>query len=53
MRRLRVDLEYGWQAGASEKDVGRAVDVAGRVLNQGAVELGEHRPSARQRLKTP
>ena len=53
MRRLRVDLEYGWQAGASEKDVDRALDVVGRILSQGAAELGEHRPSVRQRLQSP
>lgn len=53
MRRLRVDLEYGWQAGASQMDVGRAVDVVRHVLKGGAMELGEHRPSVRQRLETP
>jgi hypothetical protein len=53
MRRLRADLEYGWQAGASEHDVGRALDVVGRILHHGALELGAHRPSVRQRLVDP
>lgn len=53
MRRLRVDLEYGWQAGASEKDVGRALDVVGRILDREAAELAAHRPSVRQRLQSP
>lgn len=50
MRRLRVDLEYGWQAGASEKDVGRALDVAERILAHGAEEVATQRASVRQRL---
>jgi hypothetical protein len=53
MRRLRVDLEYGWQAGASERDVGRALDVVGRILKHGATELAASRPSVRKRLATP
>lgn len=53
MRRLRVDLEYGWQAGASEKDVGRALHVVGRILNHGAAALSGHRPFVRQRLAAP
>lgn len=53
MRRLRVDLEYGWQAGASEKDVGRALDVVGRILGSGAPEVAAHRPTVRQWLVSP
>lgn len=52
MRRLRADLEYGWQAGASEKDVGRALDVVGRILSHGAAELATQRPSVRQRIQS-
>lgn len=50
MRRLRADLEYGWQAGASDADVHRALDVVRRILRRGAVELAASRPSAGARL---
>lgn len=53
MRRLRADPEYGWQAGASEKDVGRALDVVGRILSYGAAELATRRAFVRQRLASP
>lgn len=53
MRRLRADLEYGWQAGASADDVQRALDVVRRVLRFGAVELAEHRSSLGGRLPEP
>lgn len=51
MRRLRADLEYGWQAGASEQDVIRAVDVVRRVLHYGAAGLADHRLSLKGRLE--
>lgn len=50
MRRLRADLEYGWQAGASATDVQRAVDVVMRILRLGAGELATSRPSLSSRL---
>ncbi|HYR08309.1 MAG TPA: hypothetical protein VEQ60_11090 [Longimicrobium sp.] len=50
MRRLRADLEYGWQAGASENDVQRALDVVRRILRGGSVELVATRQSLNARL---
>lgn len=50
MRRLRADLEYGWQAGASDQDVDRALDVVRRILIGGAVELVASRPTLNARL---
>lgn len=50
MRRLRTDLEYGWQAGASDTDVHRALDVVRRILRGGSAELPVSRPSLAGRL---
>jgi hypothetical protein len=50
MRRLRADLEYGWQAGASVADVQRALDVVRRILQGGSAELAAVRPSLSARL---
>lgn len=52
LRRLRADLEYGWQAGASGKDVGRAVEVVKRILLQGSAELIAARPVLAGRLSS-
>lgn len=50
MRRLRTDLEYGWQAGASDADVHRALDVVRRILRRGSAELAVSRPSLAGRV---
>jgi hypothetical protein len=50
LRRLRADLEYGWQAGASDADVQRALDVVRRILRGGSAELASRRPSLSARL---
>lgn len=51
LRRLRTELEYGWQAGASEEDVARAVGVVRRIVRQGAAELMDHNPALQGRLE--
>lgn len=53
IRRLRTDLEYGWQAGASEQDVARGVGVVRRILRYGPGELTSSRPSLQGRLHPP
>jgi hypothetical protein len=50
VRRLRASLEYGWQAGASDADVQRALDVVHRILRGGSTELAISRPSLSARL---
>jgi hypothetical protein len=50
MRRLRTDLEYGWQGGASDSDVRRALDVVRRILQGASVELPASRASLAGRL---
>jgi hypothetical protein len=50
VRRLRADLEYGWQAGASDADVQRALTVVRRILRGGSTELVSIRPSLGARL---
>jgi hypothetical protein len=52
-RTLRSDVEYGWQAGASEADLQRALAVVGKLLDHGAYELRQHRPSIAGRIASP
>jgi hypothetical protein len=53
MRRLRADLEYGWQSGASEQDVAGGAGVVRRILRHGSGELAGSRPSLRGRVHLP
>lgn len=53
LRTRRVDAEYGWQAGISAADADRAVEVARRVLQHGACDLREHRPTLADRINPP
>lgn len=53
LRRLRVGLEYGWQAGASTDDVQLALDAVEQILWHGAANLREHRPTLSPRILSP
>lgn len=52
-RSLRSNIEYGWQAQASDDDVNRAVDVVRSILERGARELHPLRPTIASRITSP
>jgi hypothetical protein len=52
-RSLRSNIEYGWQAQASDDDVNRAVDVVRSILEHGARELHPLRPAISSRITPP
>lgn len=53
LRRLRVGLEYGWQAGASADDVNLALSAVEQILRHGSENLREHRPTISSRIFSP
>jgi hypothetical protein len=53
MRPLRTEAEYGWQAKPSAGDAERAMNVARQVLEHGARNLAEQRPTLGNRIQPP
>jgi hypothetical protein len=53
LRPLRAEAEYGWQVRTSAGDAERAMKVARQVLEHGARNLREHRPTLENRIQPP
>jgi hypothetical protein len=52
-RARRANAEYGWRPTISVADAERAVQIVRRVLEEGARNLREHRPSLAHRIQFP
>jgi hypothetical protein len=52
-RARRANAEYGWRPTIGVEDADRAVEIVRRVLQHGATNLREHRPTLLERIQSP